>query len=466
VLGTNAQSAATNLPSPGREQPGVPTSCTTVAAGLRIRDHGRDPPSVMQLEILCFGKHTPTCALRRKRQRAVPADDTRAELCSLCSHSSGYHGSQLLIWRGIIALACLLLLAPVSAATNSQAAAALSFHAAATPVSRIGSWVLGDPARDWLTTNISEAHLACLNTERQGNCYNDTANLMAHDSARRSRYEVMKRNHSAIYNDMGILQGRNIWAWRVAEDMDALEREMYSPVAWLQTELVGAVAAFVRSGHKFFIIGDSLSRQFARTMQCSLEFKLGVTKQAVVWIGLHYLTNQSDLVIRLLTRNNVTSKDVVVVNIGHHIDPGNSEYLRAGVPPHWETTTQVAWRAIFHAFAWANLDPRRVFVRTTVPRFVRRDGGGDWDGGRVICGAKSPEPNARWSAFGGQYLSQPKQNEIHLNELNRTPWQLLDVAPLTLARADATFDCLHMCLPGVMDTWVSLLLNHCFFKRG
>eukprot|EP00966_Prymnesium_polylepis_P315229 7283763-Prymnesium_polylepis.1 len=33
VLGINAQSAATNLPSPGCEQPGVSTSATTVAAG-------------------------------------------------------------------------------------------------------------------------------------------------------------------------------------------------------------------------------------------------------------------------------------------------------------------------------------------------------------------------------------------------------------------------------------------------
>ena len=34
VLGTNAQSAATNLPTPGCEQPGVSTSPTSVAAGF------------------------------------------------------------------------------------------------------------------------------------------------------------------------------------------------------------------------------------------------------------------------------------------------------------------------------------------------------------------------------------------------------------------------------------------------
>mmetsp|Transcript_67331 Transcript_67331/g.201105 ORF Transcript_67331/g.201105 Transcript_67331/m.201105 type:complete len:114 (-) Transcript_67331:376-717(-) len=33
VLGTNAQSAATNLPTPGCEQPGVSTTSTSVAAG-------------------------------------------------------------------------------------------------------------------------------------------------------------------------------------------------------------------------------------------------------------------------------------------------------------------------------------------------------------------------------------------------------------------------------------------------
>eukprot|EP00966_Prymnesium_polylepis_P181952 4214910-Prymnesium_polylepis.1 len=33
ALGTNAQSAAASLPSPGCEQPGVPTNTTSVAAG-------------------------------------------------------------------------------------------------------------------------------------------------------------------------------------------------------------------------------------------------------------------------------------------------------------------------------------------------------------------------------------------------------------------------------------------------
>jgi hypothetical protein len=46
-----------------------------------------------------------------------------------------------------------------------------------------------------------------------------------------------------------------------------------------------------------------------------------------------------------------------------------------------------------------------------------------------------------------------------LAALDATPWQLLDVAPLTLARADAVFDCTHLCLPGPMEAWSSLLLN-------
>ena len=180
-------------------------------------------------------------------------------MCASRSHNSGCHGSQLLIWRGINVvvhkvLTCLLLLA--SAATSqsaaSQAAAALSVHAAATPAARVGSWVLGDPARDWLTMPISEAHLTCLNEERQGNCYNDTANLLANDPAKLSRHQFLMRNGSAIYNDVGILQGRNSWAWRVAKDIGAVERELYSPVAWSRTEMVGAVADFVRFGYKFF----------------------------------------------------------------------------------------------------------------------------------------------------------------------------------------------------------------------
>ena len=101
------------------------------------------------------------------------------------------------------------------------------------------------------------------------------------------------------------------------------------------------------------------------------------------------------------------------------------------------------------------MDPNNVYVRTTTERVVEADS----DGGPRTCGAAAPDAQATWGDYGGKHPAQPTQNMILFDELDDTPFQLLDVAPLSLALANATFDCAHHCHPRDLDTWVSLLLN-------
>jgi hypothetical protein len=369
---------------------------------------------------------------------------------------------------------CWLLLAGIVSSTGNvddasawrraDTRAAFAIHAAAAPSSQIGSWVKADGVVDWLTTNFSTAHLSCLNTERQGNCYDDEKNMKAADVAKHSRHNFMARAHSEIRNGRDTLEGRNYWAWRLAPHVGDVIRTLYHPATTPKESLRESVDAFVRSGARFVVVGDSLSRQFAKTLECSLSHKLelDLTKiPAVVFLEIDTDVSEGRF-SKVLNRASVTTNDVVVVNVGHHIDPSKSASLRAGTPPHWQAKVQAAWRGIFATLAATKLDPLKVFVRTTTVRFNRRDAGGDWEGGAIVCGGSAPDDNATWASFGGKYPSQPKQNELVLKALDHTSYQLFDVAPLALARADTTFDCSHHCLPGDMDIWVSLLLARLF----
>ena len=64
--------------------------------------------------------------------------------------------------------------------------------------------------------------------------------------------------------------------------MESVEQELYRLLAWLRKRLVTAVAEFARSVSKFVLVGDSLIRQLAKSIACSLEFKLGMKAKNVV----------------------------------------------------------------------------------------------------------------------------------------------------------------------------------------
>jgi hypothetical protein len=337
--------------------------------------------------------------------------------------------------------------------------AAAAVHADAAPSSRAGRWVRADASTDWLTTGHSPQHLVCLDTERQGNCYNDSANMQAADEAKRSRHHFMAQG-AAIRNGADVLAGRNEWAWRAA-DTNRSAQGLYEPLSMSRGEFEVRFRAFLDEGSRFHVIGDSVSRQFAKSLECMIRHKLDVDNKAAV-VVYQLLDSMWGSEPKKLRRylSAVRKRDVVVLNAGLHVDPAKGKGFRHGDPPRWLSLYALAVQHLFEALAEFALDASRVFVRTTTVRFVSRDAGGDWDGGEpVVCGGTAPDPRAAWSSFGGWYPSQPRQNQMLLTALDATPWQLLDVAPLTLSRAGAVFDCTHLCLPGPMEVWSSLLLN-------
>jgi len=321
---------------------------------------------------------------------------------------------------------------------------AATVHNSPAPVARVGSWVRANAQRDWLTTGHTDVHLKCLDQERQGNCY-ENGGQGSNTEDRSSRYKFMHRAGSSLKNSPGALVGRVDYAWREHAGSEAtgrLYREWSGPPAALINGLQQVLGAHGR----VIVYGDSLSRQFAKTLECTFAHKLNITGRVVFrnWNSggpLGHDTRQSDF---------------IVLNFGHHLDHGAGDVTHIREKQGWTS-------------AFANLDKKieekeviadRVFVRTTQVRFLRRNSPGDWNTtAGMLCGEVAPDSSAAWSQYGGQSGSLPAQNLVLLKLLDSTPYQLLDVSPISLARADLTFDCSHDCLPGVQDTWASVLVQ-------
>jgi hypothetical protein len=230
-------------------------------------------------------------------------------------------------------------------------------------------------------------------------------------------------------------------------------------------DLKKRVNLFVRAGGRFVIVGDSISRQFAKTLECTLAHKLGLgddAERAVVFCPSHGL--QLERTRRCIDAARV--EDVIVINFGLHVHPQKDSSFRTMSPDGRRCTWQVFFEEMLQHYlalikaktASGSIDASRVFYRTTPPRFVSR-GGADWDSGKMACGATAPRPEATFDDYGGHYKAQPLQNHLLLSGLDHSSVQLFDVTPVTLSRSDTAFDCSHLCLPGVMDTWASMLLN-------
>ena len=327
------------------------------------------------------------------------------------------------------------------------------------PSTEAGRWERADDSRDWLTTNVSAAHLQCLERERQGDCYHE--NVMENgDSKSRA---VMKLKYT-LRNGDDALSGRNDWAWRG-------RGEPYLTYGGSRSDLMSELVDFTER-RRFFIFGDSLSRQLAQSLRCTLDHKLGAKATGLVEYCPVTKSSHREVDSCMQRLYAAAGQDnVVVVNYGHHIDPAKSEALRNPESPgFWERQFKDATHLWLRAFEGCvnqkKCKPENVFFRTTVVRFFQR-GNGDWDTNHTskACGATGPNATAQWRDLGGLYPAQPRQNELLLDELKTSPFQVLDVAPVHLARADATFDCTHVCLPGPVDTWVAMLFHRIFNKK-
>ncbi|KAH8068436.1 hypothetical protein JL720_12208 [Aureococcus anophagefferens] len=227
---------------------------------------------------------------------------------------------------------------------RSDVAFAVKVHRRTAPAKALGSWSRADPTRDWLTTGHTSEHKACLNRERQGNCYENGGQGRAQGDAS-SRYAFIHRAGSDLRNSPGALAGRVDYAWRVNTGSAATEH-LYREWSDPRAALVRGSSVLGTDG-RVVVLGDSLSRQFAKTLECTLEYKLNMTHRVV---HRDWGTGGK---IGFLPR----PSDVLVLNFGHWLDHGE------GDPTH--ATQKSRWALAFEDLEEKKVAVDRVFVRTT-----------------------------------------------------------------------------------------------------
>jgi hypothetical protein len=96
-------------------------------------------------------------------------------------------------------------------------------------------------------------------------------------------------------------------------------------------------------------------------------------------------------------------------------------------------------------------------VRTTSVRyFVAWKG--DWNSNSSQSGGLEANMDAKWGHYGGNNRVLPIQNILGISIVGaNSTFTILDVSPITLARADSTFDGSHFSMPGPIEEWTRML---------
>jgi hypothetical protein len=103
-----------------------------------------------------------------------------------------------------------------------------------------------------------------------------------------------------------------------------------------------------------------------------------------------------------------------------------------------------------------HLPPSHVMFRTTSVRHFLA-GKGDWNSNSSQAGGLEANMNAKWDDYGGMNPDQPIQNLLGISMVGAdSNFSIMDVSPLTLARADSTLDGSHF-MPGPMEEWTRML---------
>mmetsp|Transcript_36857 Transcript_36857/g.89301 ORF Transcript_36857/g.89301 Transcript_36857/m.89301 type:complete len:481 (-) Transcript_36857:7941-9383(-) len=325
---------------------------------------------------------------------------------------------------------------------------ALCVHNATSPVRAAGQWVY----RPEDELPLSPEHLQCLDKERQGNCHNVDAWKHTNDTAKLARHNSIL--NGAIANSPGILRGHDPWVWESNFSLYQTLSPKRQDGKLYATILEGLLGINSKSSSKLYLVGDSLTRQWAHTIHCELVHVLNRTvEQAnaqVMYIQIHDANEQS--VAHYLQRFHLpipAKQDYVVWNTGHHVGPGKVE--------HWQEAYKKNMEVAHNTSSFDAVPDSHIFFRTTSVRHFLK-GRGDWNTKASEAGGVVPDMDAHWDDYGGSSPAQPTQNQIALNHLHQEGrFNLLDVSPMMLARADASFDGSHFCLPGPMAHWSRLL---------
>lgn len=315
----------------------------------------------------------------------------------------------------------------------------LCVHLSPKPSIAAGAWVWNESK----TAKPSKAHLQCLGQERQGICHGIP-------NAALNPARIVNIRKGMVLNSASISNADDRWEWHGAShpyeasgfDSNVLKR--------------------ILVGRRIFLIGDSLTRQRATAMQCEFRHLLGFSKAASLLMVNFCTAPKGEIknIRRCLERASKSS--FVVVNVGHHIEPGNLEFR--GRPTFiwqkkYEETLASISKALMLLIEQQRLKPRQIFFRTTSVRHFQK-GIGDWYTNFSNSGSVRPIQEAGWENFGGLQPAQPLQNILMIQHWAQTPFGILDTAPMTLSRADATYDGSHFCLPGPQGWWSKM-----FYKR-
>jgi hypothetical protein len=262
-----------------------------------------------------------------------------------------------------------------------------------------------------------------------------TANELSKDEARKSRIAAIE--NGAVLNSPGILKANDTWVWES-------DWEEYKALPPCQD------ASNLVNGRTIYLIGDSLTRQWAKVIRCEFQHSFNMSAKEAE-SRVRYLQEHTAFPkpARLKTfLSTATAQDYLVFNLGHHI-----QQVKMG--DQWKTVyKQELSKALTASFG--KIPTSHVFFRTTSVRHFLR-GIGDFDTYDSKAGGAAPNMMAKWSFYGGNYPNQPEQNLLALDIFENTSMNILDVSPMMLARGDASFDGSHFCLPGPMEFWSRML---------
>lgn len=323
---------------------------------------------------------------------------------------------------------------------------ALCVHNTTAPARAAGRWVYR-PEEQRQYMHMSAEHLQCLDQERQGNCHDEDAWKKSNDTAKRSRPGAISKN--AVRNSIGILSGQDPWVWES-------NISMYQTLP-MDNNYSSTVNALLGSNRSIWLVGDSLTRQWAQVMRCEFVHVLNRTvdqaNQQVHFIQVHdFVTSIRNSKIRKDLQR-PAEQDFVVWNTGHHVGPSK---IKGAYRDVYEQNLLIAHNTTTFGTA---VPDSHVFFRTTSVRHYLY-GEGDWDTESSKAGGGAPDMDAKWSSYGGSRHDQPEQNLLALQLLqNEGRFGVLDTSPMMLARADASFDGSHFCIPGPMMFWSRMLYS-------
>lgn len=317
----------------------------------------------------------------------------------------------------------------------------LRVHSTPEAALAAGQWV----KRPAQSVHYTPEHLQCLDRERQGNCHDPDAWKTSNDTAKQSRHRAILKN--AVANSPGILNASDPWVWE--SNYSAYQVLPYDdPVLYKQR------IRRLLTNRTIYLVGDSVTRQWAQVLRCELVHLLGFTTEQAERTIQRFADFRGEGLSEIQDTflKDAQPQDYLVINYGHHVG-------RGVVGPEWSTNyTKLMSR--LQNLNYGLLKDKHIFVRTTEVRHFLR-GAGDWNTNSSQAGAFQPNMHAKWSLYGGNTPEQPMQNRLVLgilaSEKRRRNFQILDTAPMMLARADASFDGTHFCLPGPHQFWSQML---------